>query len=204
MWRQFDDPDDFWWQPFDDPFYNLSIPLWWPFWRLWQPTWWLHDRPQITAVGSSHACKQVTNSTTQWQLWQLTTLTDEPTILLWWPLSTSNEFSDNPWWLKWRPVDDRQNLLTTSNNSFWRYLSPKSKIACLAGYKRVQTWNSLFNAEEVFIKIFTNIKSVALCKNYIKLPNINIYRSPPAPTRSLLPLSPTYPPLRQKRKTNNY
>jgi hypothetical protein len=71
----------------------------------------------IHCLRSSHACKQVTNSTTQWRLWRLTTLTDDPKILLWWPmwlhlmtpddpsddqkttLMTSNDFSDDPWWL---------------------------------------------------------------------------------------------------------
>ena len=107
-----------------------------------------------------HDWDQVMKRTTRWQQERLATPTDDVASLVWWPmwllLTTREDQSDDQHttpmtlmttgdylgWSMWRPVDDPGNFLTTFDDSIWRYLSPKSKVACLADAHSV-TFSSL-------------------------------------------------------------
>lgn len=155
-----------WWllvKTFWRPWWLVVTTFWQPLLRLMTISW----RPLMTTLMthlttwqpstnnySSPEWEQVAKSMTLWWPWWLTNLTDNPTDLLWLPMwlhvMTPDNLSDNkkqPWWPWWllmisdNPGDSllmaAKNLLTTSEDSIWWYLSPKSKNSCLAGQTKV-------------------------------------------------------------------
>ena len=109
------------------------------------------DIDDLYYIHCPHDWDQVTKRMKRWQQGWLMTITDDMANLLWQPMwllqTTPDDWSDNQnttpttlmttgdylWWSMSRPVDDPGPFLTTSDDSIWRYLSPKSKVACLAG-----------------------------------------------------------------------
>ena len=128
--------------------FTTHLPCDYPAWCHWGPMLW-HD--DLYYINCPNDWDQVTKRTTRWWQGQLTTLTDDVANLLWrqmWQLRMSPDgqsaninttqmtlttTGDHLWQSMWWPVDDPGNFLMTSDNYIWRYLSPKSKVACLAG-----------------------------------------------------------------------